>query len=263
MTDQAAEPLREPARLRAVVLGASNVALNLPAVLGHLCLGAGGPVEVLAACGCGRSYGAWSDFLWIRELPGIVGCGLWRALRDAKATPTVALVTDLGNDLAYGASAATLAGWVGGCLERLSAHGAAIVLTLPPLAKIQRIPGWQFHATRALFFPGTRVVRHRVLAEAEELDGRLRALARAAGAALVEPELAWYGLDPIHVRRRSLASLWDRILAGWGLAPAPGRGGPPRVPRFLLAEELRLLGRPLGRPQPCWRSPEGTTLALY
>jgi len=69
--------------LRAVLLGASNLTLALPTLVDDLRRAAGGPVEVLAACGRGRSYGAWSHLLFVRHLPGITGCGLWRAAREA------------------------------------------------------------------------------------------------------------------------------------------------------------------------------------
>ena len=67
---------REPA-LRAILLGASNLRISLPFLLDQVRRRAGGPVEALAACGHGRSYGAWSRFLFVRHLPGIAGCGLW------------------------------------------------------------------------------------------------------------------------------------------------------------------------------------------
>lgn len=263
MNDRPALQATPTAALRAVVLGASNLTIHLPAVLAHLCRGTGGPVEVLAACGHGRSYGDWSRLLWMRGLPGIRGCGLWAGLARRPSMPTLALVTDVGNDLGYGASAATIAGWVADCVERLSSERAKIVLTLPPLETFQRLPAWQFHAARTLLFPGRRIVRRALLAEAEELCRRLRRLAEESGAVLVEPELAWYGIDPIHLRRSAAPRAWETILGGWDLPPRPGRGRPFRLPRLLLAEELRLFGRPVSRPQPCWTSPDGTALSLY
>src|SRR6185312_6977256 len=106
--------------LRAVLLGASNLKASLPLVVDLLRRRAGGPVEVLAACGHGRSYIAWSRFLAIRHLPGIAGCGLWQALEDRPGLSTVALLTDAGNDLVYGAPVPAIVRGIEACLEKLA-----------------------------------------------------------------------------------------------------------------------------------------------
>ncbi len=53
---------------------------------------------VLAAAGYGRCYGVKSRFV-LRDLPPILDCGLWSALRKTSHAPTYALLTDIGNDL--------------------------------------------------------------------------------------------------------------------------------------------------------------------
>ena len=87
-----------------MLLGASNLRLVLPVLIDDLRRAAGGPVEVLAACGHGRSYGRRSRLLFIRHLPGITRCGLWAALERRPPLPTIALLTDVGNDLVSGVS---------------------------------------------------------------------------------------------------------------------------------------------------------------
>ncbi len=145
---------REPT-LRAVLLGASNLRISLPLVLDRVRLRAGGPVEALTACGHGRSYGAWSRFLFVRHLPGIAGCGLWKEIRERPPLPTLALVTDAGNDLLYGARVEEVAGWVELCLDRLAAQEKTeIVITLLPLARLERLSGPQVRLAATLLFPG-------------------------------------------------------------------------------------------------------------
>src|SRR5690242_2621175 len=78
-----------PAR-RVVLLGASNLTRAIATVL-ETALGVwGGPLDVLAALGNGRSYGLRKAWLW-RELPGIAGCGLWDAWERRPPAPTAAL----------------------------------------------------------------------------------------------------------------------------------------------------------------------------
>lgn len=246
--------------LRAVLLGASNLRASLPLVVNLLRRRAGGPVEVLAACGHGRSYGTWSRFLGIRHLPGIAGCGLWQALENRPALPTLALLTDIGNDLVYGAEVAGIVRWIESCLDRLARPQTEVVLTLLPLARLERLSPWEVRLAVALLFPGRRAPWPALLEQARELDERLRRLGRELDARLVEPEASWYGIDPIHLRRSRRREAWER-LAG---AAGPPAAVPARVRLPLLgAETLRLAGRTLRIPQPAARLADGTTVALY
>jgi hypothetical protein len=217
--------------LRAILLGASNLRISLPWIVDRVRRRAGGgPVEALAACGHGRSYGAWSRFLFARRLPGIAGCGLWRELGRRPPLPTFALVTDVGNDLAYGAGVAETAGWVEACLDRLAAPkaevDAEIVMTLLPLARLERLSGLQVRLAAALLFPGRELPWPALLDRARDLDERLRRLGRERGARLVEPAENWYGLDPIHLRRRRRREIWSQIVApGLSLEAIPADRG--------------------------------------
>lgn len=249
--------------LRTVLLGASNLKIGLPLLLDRLRCRAGGPVETLAACGHGRSYGAWSRFLFVRRLPGIAACGLWRELAARPARPTFALLTDVGNDLVYGYGVEEIAGWVESCLDRLARHEAVAVLTLPPLARLEKLTVWQVRLAVSVLYPGRDAPWPGLLDRARELDGRLRRIAAERGARLVEPETGWYGIDPIHLRRSRRREAWERVLSLWPLAPeSPGLPGRLRLP-LLGAEEAHLLGRTLRHPQPAARSADGTSLSLY
>lgn len=243
--------------LRVVLLGASNLKMGFPQLLSCL----PGPVEILAALGHGRSYGTWSRLAWVRQLPGIVQCGLWEELGRRPPLPTVAVVTDVGNDLLYGAPVPAIAGWVGTCLERLARHQAEIVLGLLPLASLEKISAFRYHLVRQILFPGRRAAPwSALLSDARELNERLRGLGLEHGARLVEPSPSWYGIDPIHVRRSRRRQAWNEILGH----PLPAGEGEPRgrLPLFGAAE-MRLFGVPLRNPQPVCRFKDGSTVALY
>ena len=119
-----------------VILGASNVQMCGAGLIGAALGGSGAAAaDVFVAAGHGRSYGEWSRTMG-RGLPGIVDCGLWPALASRRRENAgVAVITDIGNDLAYGVSGARLAGWVETCIERLRGRGIRAVsythLTLP------------------------------------------------------------------------------------------------------------------------------------
>ena len=72
---------------RLIILGASNVTRAFGSLVNMASDVLQGPLEVVAAHGHGRSFGApWSTVL-VRKLPGILHCGLWEAVaRDERPT---------------------------------------------------------------------------------------------------------------------------------------------------------------------------------
>jgi hypothetical protein len=240
-----------------VLLGASNLWLSLPVVLAAARPDPG-PVAYFVAAGHGRAYGTWSRVA-LRGLPAIVECGLWPAAAAA-AGPTRALITDIGNDLAYGATPAQLAGWVQACLERLRAMDADVVLTLLPAVPLAGLAPWRFLLFRTVLFPTCRLPFRLLLERVTEVNDRLAGLAAARGAAVVTPDAGWYGADAIHVRRGGRVRAWSAILAPWGPPPGPLRP----LPCPGLAPAWRTwAGVPFHRPQPSGRLPDGTTISVY
>ena len=240
------------ARARLVVIGASNAWMALPEVLRTLAP----PRELFVAAGHGRSYGSPSRY-FARELPPILECGLWPALAREQA-PLCALVTDVGNDLAYGTSAATIAAWVDEVLARLAGH---VTLTALPLENLEQLSPLFFHAVRLLIFRGRPLEREHVLGEARELDQRMAEIARARGARFERIPTACIGWDGIHQRRAARAQLWSGWLRGLGREPDAAHGG--RVRGTLRAQEQRLFGREQHTPQPCAHSAEGSRISIF
>jgi hypothetical protein len=251
---------------RIVLLGASNLTIGLPTVLRATRARLGpGPLEILVAAGHGRSYGQWSR-VGIRGLPGILDCGLWARALTPTEIPTYAAVTDIGNDLAYGAAPADLTRWVAGCLDRLRRMGADVVLTLLPAGSIARLWPWQYQLYKALLFPGCRLPFRTAMAQIAEVNMRLAELAQSSGAKLVEPPVEWFALDAIHIAREQRAAAWREIFSRWettGNAVVDG-AGPSRWTCLRMApEERTLLGVRLQRVQPTAVFADGTVVSLF
>jgi len=240
------------ARARLCVIGASNAWMALPGVLRAL----RGPAEVLVAAGHGRSYGAWSRYL-ARDLPPILECGLWPEL-ERGGGPLHALVTDVGNDLAYGASAKVIAGWVDEVLARLEGR---VALTALPLESLERLSPFFFHAVRLLVFRGRPLVRERVLAEARELDVRMTEIARARGAQLARIPREAIGWDGIHQRGSVRTGLWNSWLAELGVELDPAQRAHFRG--TLRPQDRRLFGRAWHTAQPCALAPDGSRVSIF
>lgn len=257
MTD-AAESV---ARTRVVLLGASNVAQSFSLVvdLAHGILGE--PLEIFTAIGHGRSYGQPSVVLG-RGLPGIRDCGVWDALAASEPAQTYALVTDIGNDIAYEASVPDILSWLELAFERLSAYEPRLVIGVLPLESLQRLGKMRFLAARSVLFPGRRITLDQVLERAREIDERVREMAADIGAAVVEPRGDWYGLDPVHVKRRYRVDAWRALLAPWSDEPIPRPTRMPLGARITLhvkrPAQYSILGRAKQNEQPCATLPGGT-----
>ena len=252
-------------RTRVILLGASNLTRSFPGVVAIARTLAGEPIDVAAAVGHGRSFGLRSRVL-ARSLPGIVDCGLWGALQAApKAARTLALVTDVGNDIVYGAAVETICRWVDTCVSRLVALGAGTVLTQLPLESIGSTGPVRFGLAKTLLFPRHAITRRQVLDRAAAVARGLEETAGRHGAALQALPRSWYGLDPIHIRRARSREAWTAILAPWR-PDAPSAQPAPidrRAVRRARPEHWWLFGRPRSTPQPAARLADGTTISLY
>jgi len=258
---------QESPQQRVVFLGASNVLRTISTAVSTAEAAWQAPLEVLAAIGHGRSYLGASWFLG-RQLPGILQCGIWDALAARSALPSVAVVTDIGNDLLYGASVERIVGGVAACLERLQAAECRMVMTGLPLARLERLTPAGYYVLRTISYPACRIPYEQAVADARELDAQLADLAEGNKIPLVAPPAEWYGLDPVHVRRRTAETVWKTVFSAC-----------PDVPRFVRADrgsllrwlylrtrrpaEFRFLGLPGRGRQPSGRLRSGSTIALY
>lgn len=253
---------------RLIVLGASNVTRSF----GRLVRLAGerlpGPLEVVAAHGHGRSYGAaWSTVL-VRQLPGILHCRLWEAVGQSRSVPTVAIVTDIGNDLLYEFPVETVANWVEQCFARLQGVADRIVVTALPVANLEGLSEVRYKFFRRLFMPDCRLPLSEVSLRVVALNERVCALARAHGIHIVDPQRAWYGMDPLHVRRRCYPMAWQAVLKP--LQTDLENTHFPRekrreslLLRMHMPAQVRWFGKTFQTHQPSARWSNGTIISLY
>ncbi|MEM8995743.1 MAG: hypothetical protein AAGF23_13235, partial [Acidobacteriota bacterium] len=214
------------------------------------------------AAGRGRAY-ARASVLVCRGLPSIRDCGLWRELEPCDGGGLYALLTDLGNDLVYGASVDETLDAVADVAGRLRAGGARLAISALPLDSLDRFPAAWLDAVRRSFFPGSTLGAEVLLGRAHRLDGVVRRLGDELGATVVDQDGDWYGLDPIHHRYPRQSDAFDALTAPWG--------GEARRPTWALRrrilgawpERSDLFGRSLHRRQPCARLPGGGELHLY
>ncbi|MBM4138721.1 MAG: hypothetical protein FJ244_04480 [Nitrospira sp.] len=225
---------------RVVALGASNLTRGFQAVVSTARTMWGPEVEVLAALGHGRSYGAPSRFI-ARMLPGILKSGLWAELERRSPMTTRGLVTDVGNDILYGFSVEQTLGWVEEVLVRLSQVTADIVITDLPLASVRRMSNLKYLAFRSVLVPNCRLSLPQVLDRAERVNEGLAVLAERYGAKLFRLDPTWYGFDPIHVRPSLWRTAWQQILGSEPQGRAGGRVTIESMKLYFLRPERRWL----------------------
>jgi len=225
---------------RVVLLGASNLTRGIRTVVAAARAAWGKDIEVLAALGHGRSYGARSTVL-IRTLPGILDAGLWQRLAALPPVATRALVTDVGNDILYGFPTKQILAWIAEAIDRLQDQTPDITLTELPLATLAKLSPGKFRFFRTMLFPSCHLSFREVRRTAARVNQGLAELAAARHLRLFKPEPAWYGLDPIHIRPSFWRPAWQTML---GLGPQ-ANGGCSSLPEmlrlFCLAPERRWL----------------------
>ncbi|SFN00466.1 hypothetical protein [Nitrosomonas communis] len=197
---------------RIVLLGASNLTLSLRLVIQQIQHHCGGPSEVLAAAGHGRSYGQSSQVL-IRELPGIIACDLWSQLEASDARPTYAFLTDIGNDVLYGFLPHQILQWVTWCVEQLQKHSAHIVMTNLPIVSIESLPEWRYQLFRNLFYPSCQLSRNEAVERARVVHQGLIELAAHKQFMLCGQKPEWMSMDGIHYVYWKRRVLYQHICA--------------------------------------------------
>jgi hypothetical protein len=196
---------------RVVALGASNLTRGFATLVSSARSAWGDHVEVMAALGFGRSYGARSR-LAFRALPGILESGLWQELETRPRVPTRALITDVGNDILYGFSPEQTLAWVAEAIRRLADVTSDIVVTDLPMMSIRRLSNSKFLALRSILVPSCRLSLAQVLERAERVNAGLVDMSSTQGLRLFHLNPSWYGFDPVHVRPSLLRQAWQQIL---------------------------------------------------
>jgi hypothetical protein len=252
-------------RPRVVVLGASNVSRGLSRLVAAVETRSPG-ADLFVAAGHGRGYGV-NTRVAARRLPSILRSGLWRGLDRHGGQAPFALVTDVGNELLYGARAELVASWVRETVWRLADRGATIAITRLPMAGIAEVGPVRYRALRTFFVPGCRLSLAGLKEAAIRLDADLQTIAGDFGAQIIEQPAHWYGFDTLHVRRRHLDDLWHMACKAWGIpvVESPVASSLATWARVgTKAAEVRSLGGVMRfTKQPVLPLRSGGTLSLY
>ena len=258
----------ETSKNRIILLGASNLTLSLRLVIHLMQQRFGGASEVLAAIGHGRAYGLANRVL-LRGLPGIAASGLWSQLNSTPMLPTYALLTDIGNDILYGATPEQILRSVEWCVERLQMQSAQIVVSNLPMASIEDLSERRYTFYRNIFYPFCQLPRSETVSRARVVYQGLVDMASRRNFALYEQEPTWFGPDGIHVHYWKRGAFYRDILEQFPMF-STGETFEGSDNALLLTWQRRpkfayktLLGRPIYCSQPSGRLTDGTRISKY
>lgn len=212
------------AQNRIVLLGASNLTLSLRLAIQLMQRRVGSPSEILTAVGHGRAYGVSSQVMW-RGLPGIAACGLWQQLDSMPQRPTVAMLTDIGNDILYGLPPEQILHSVEWCIGQLQHHAAQIVVTNLPIASIEGLSERRYTFFRTMFYSSSQMSRAQTVDCARAVHQGLTEMASRRHFKLYEQKPIWFGLDGIHIDYLQRQAFYQDIVQHFPQACAPSDSG--------------------------------------
>jgi hypothetical protein len=168
----------------------------------------------------------------------------------------------------YGATPDRLLGWVEACLDRLAEVGAETIVTHLPAGSVETLSERRFHFFRRVLFSRSTLTLDQAKSLVREINERLTQSGALRNLSVIPVSAKWYGIDPIHIRRRAEREAWPALLAGWRTANETKALRRPSL--FLIAYlaslaplERSQFGFELRSAQPCGRFFDGTTISLY
>lgn len=253
---------------RIILLGASNLTLSLRLVINLMQQRFGGPSEILAAVGHGRAYGESSQMLG-RGLPGIAECGLWQQLHKMESCPTVALLTDIGNDILYGVAPERILQAVESCIARLQQQSAQVVVTNLPMAPVECLSERRYTIFRNLFYPSCHLSKNETISRAKTVHAGMIDMASQRHFKLYEQAPDWFGWDGIHVNYWQRKEYYRDVLSQFPESvdcPESEKA----AQQFLLTWQRRpqyayktVFGQALYCPQPSGQLADGSSVFKY
>ena len=212
------------------------------------------------------AYGRRGSAHQVQSHPGLP---LGQTRREETCRPTTyALITDIGNDIIYGASPQEIATWIEICIERLQRLNASIAMTALPIESIRAVSRWQYAVVKAMLYPTRQLSFVDAISRANQLHELVVDVAERRGVLLIPQRSHWYGFDPIHVRFRRWPGAWAEILGACAVKPTGTGCAKPSPLRWLRLRTLTprkwwLFGIQRGHPQPATLLSDGTRISLY
>jgi hypothetical protein len=194
-------------------MGASNLARGYSALVNCLihCLYPH-PIEVLHAMGPGRGYFAEGGVFNV-SYPPIVDSGIIDAARERQPdiSKTLALITDIGNDIMYNVPAAKIIAGLHSIIQELDAMGTEVFVNPIPMVLERDVSERQYRILRRIFFPRSPVTHSGAADAVSKINIFLK---EAAGGRihLLPSAKEYCGVDKIHYSMFHSHKAWSEVV---------------------------------------------------
>ena len=132
--------------------------------------------------------------------------------------------------------------------------------------RLQELTRFQFHVARTIHFPTSSLRYDNAMQSIVALNNAVSELANDYQARFVLPNSDWYGLDPIHIRRRNQRVAWKKILVEHSEQSCSDVRRLRRLATRVCCtcpRSRHLFGRLQQRLQPALMLANGTSIAIY
>lgn len=204
-----------------LLYGASNLWISRRAALSQVRRRFPGALQIGLANGPGRSYGLRAGNPLVR----------YEALRDVRfdfnqvqPRHRLAVITDIGNDIAYAQPPKQVLRWVCDLTAELESQNYRIIVGGIPCQSLERINPQLFKAIAKLYYPQGSVDKQYLLNQLYALEEGLSALCAERGYYHPPVDSDWYSIDRFHLKLSSTHAYWNSLLQEY--PPLPGTPTP-------------------------------------
>jgi hypothetical protein len=124
----------------------------------------------------------------------------------------LAIITDVGNDIAYSQDPQKVVRWVESLTAHLEAEEYRILVGGIPVTSLSRLNPRLFQALARLYYPDGRMSLSKVVEDLSQLERGLHNLCRDRNYPLISVQPEWYTFDNFHLKSKACFPYWQTLL---------------------------------------------------
>ena len=197
---------------RILLYGASNLWLSRRAALTELRRRFDGHLQIGLANGPGRSYGlnAGNPMVHYEALKN-VDFGFTGTVSGTK----LALLTDIGNDIAYSQNPELICRWISTLAGQLREQDYKIIVGGIPAESLSKMNPLVFKTVAKLYYPDGTVKRKDIIEKIFELQSRISEICKTQNFEHYPLKSDWYTFDRFHLKGSACVPYWASLFENY------------------------------------------------
>ena len=155
----------------------------------------------------------------------------------------LALVTDIGNDIAYSQRPEQVVQWVSQLTERLESEGYQVIVGGIPAKSLARLHPLFFKTLAKFYYPDGSVSKEQVTRDLEAVELGVYDLCEERGYPHIPLDPDWYSLDRFHLKPSANTPYWGTILDSFPVHTPFSSTWSYKVRRPLFPQRFWLIGK--------------------